>query len=160
DRLREIQLPRGGRLKHEFDGLNRLVRTEDMFGNIETIVYDAAGNVHIVTWEEVEPGGVRTSKWLYEYDARARLLKVTLPGGAETVLVYDDRNLVVERQEPLSVIHRFRYGLLGELEETLLDPTGLAIKSQCKYDLVGRLKDYIDPTGDVTHWERNALGRT
>jgi RHS repeat-associated protein len=159
DRLRRIQLPRGGVLSYEYDGLNRLIRTEDVFGNIETTSYNADDSARKVTREEHEPGGVRTTVWLFEQDARGRPTKVTVPGGTEVMSIYDDRNLVVERQEPLNVIQRFRYGLLGELEETLLDPTGLAIKSQYGYDLLGRLDNYIDPTGEATRWQRDTLGR-
>ena len=159
DRLRQIRLPRGGVLKFDYDGLGRLIRAEDMFGNVETTVYGTNANTITVTRLEVEPGGTRTTSWHYEYDNRGRLEKVTLPGGADVAHIYDDRDLLRDRRDSLGVITRFRYGLLGEVEETLFDPSGLAIKSQYEYDLLGRLSRSVDPIGETTQWHRDTLGR-
>ncbi|WP_119271173.1 DUF6531 domain-containing protein [Taklimakanibacter deserti] len=159
DRLRRIRMPRGGILKFDYDGVSRLVHAEDVFGNVETTVYGTNNNLATVTRKEIEPGGTRTTSWQYEYDSRRRLEKITSPGGAEVTHVHDDRNLIVERREPLGVITKYRYGLLGELEQKLLDPTGLNIKSEYKHDLLGRLTHFVDPIGETTQWHRDAIGR-
>jgi YD repeat-containing protein len=54
---------------------------------------------------------------------------------------------------------RFRFGLLGELLELETEPNGEALRYRHVFDALGRATHFIDPTGEQTSVERDALGR-
>src|SRR5262249_18058208 len=74
-------------------------------------------------------------------------------------LDYDDRDALVARREPAGTAWSFARGPNAELDEAILDPSGLALRSAWGYDAAGRLERFEDPAGAVTTWARDALGR-
>ncbi len=158
-RVREVHQPRGGLVKYEYDGLDRPLFVEDVFGNRQHLVYDEAGNIRQITRTELEAGTERTTNQLFVHDERGRLRRVTSQLGQSVEFDYDDRDLLTERREPMGVSTRFRSGILGEIEQEVVDPDGLALSGEYEYDLLGRLLRYVDPSGETTSWTRDSLGR-
>jgi YD repeat-containing protein len=159
DRMRAVQLPRGATSGYEYDGLGRLRRTTDPDGNTVDAHYDAAGDRDVVTLRELASGVVHEAIWGYTYDARGRVLAVDAPA-SHVEFDYDGRDVVVERREPAAVVVRSVTGPSGELDERIVDPAGLAIRSRWEYDGAGRVIRYVDPTGAATTWQYDALGQT
>lgn len=159
DRRRRVILPRGGTLHYEYDAADRLVKTIDVHGNTDRISYGTDGQIAGISQDQVDPEGVKTVDWGYIWDVRRRLRRIIAPTGAVIELDYDDRDLIVERREPLGVTVGLQEGLLGEITEHLLNPGGLGILSRQYYDLLGDLNRYQDPAGEVTSWEFDARRR-
>lgn len=159
DNLHALLLPRGAQHQYEFDKLGRLTRMADPHGNLRKFVYDAAGDLTELTMIEVDNGVARATTRRNTYDARGRLTRSEYLGSL-TQIQYDDRDLPIEQRAPTGVTNRLQYDAFGQVMENLIDPGGLALRSQFEYDLNGRLRRYIDPTGQSTAWERDALGRT
>lgn len=160
DRLVKIKEPRGGSIRYEYDGLDRVTELEDVHGNIQNMSYDTAGNLAQVTRHEIEPEGARTVVWQYSYDERSRLRSFTGTEDVVTELQYDDRDHVVQTVESLAIITKSRYGLLGEVIEQTRDAGSSNLIHRYGHDVKGRLTSYTDPTGEKTSWERDLLGRT
>jgi RHS repeat-associated protein len=158
DRLRRVTTPTA-EMTWDYDGLRRVTRYTDPVGNTTRIIRDPADRTIELSVDEVEPGGTRTSTWRLLADERMRVRRLVSPGGHALDLVVDDRDLVIEQHEPLNVVRRFGYGLLGEIEEETVDPGGLAVVTRYEHDELGRLTRLVDPAGAVTTWQRDCLGR-
>ncbi|MBW4027844.1 MAG: hypothetical protein HIU93_10615 [Acidobacteria bacterium] len=159
DNLREIQLPRGARYQSDFDKIGRPTSMIDLHGNEHHFVYDASGSLSELKMIEVENGAARLVTRRFFYDARGRP-KRTEYLGTVAQIQYDDRDLPIEQLAPTGVTNRQQFDALGQLVENLTDPGGLALRSLFEYDTNGRLRRYVDPTGEATTWDRDALGRT
>ena len=148
----------GGVVRFHFDGLSRVRRMEDPFGNASVTSYDGSGNVSQIELQEIEGTAVRMRKYKYYRDNRSRLRMVEGPG-IRREFDYDDRDVLVQQIGPLDVVTRFNVGVHGEVEESTIDPGGLDLHSQWTRDLEGRLVLFRDPIGEETTWKRDALGR-
>jgi len=159
DNVRAVLLPRGAEYRYDFDKIGRLTETTDPHGNVQRFTYDASGDLSKLTLIEIENGLTRTTTRSNTYDARGRLRRSEYLGSvAESH--YDDRDLPIEQLASSGVTSRLQYDALSQVVENLIDPGGLALRSQFQYDLNGRMDRYIDPTGQATAWKRDALGRT
>lgn len=158
DNLRKLLLPRGAEVQYEFDKIGRMTKLTDPHGNVRQVAYDASGDLNKLTEIEVEDGVARTRTRINTYDERGRL-KRSEELGSFAQFQYDDRDLLIEQRAPTGVTNRLQFDPLGQVIENLIDPGGLALRSQYEYDLNGRLRRYIDPTGQSTTWERDPLGR-
>jgi RHS repeat-associated protein len=134
-----------------------LSKSIDEHGNVRKVVYNGAGDLSTVTIQKVELGVTRTTTRRYFYDIRGRLEKSEFLGSIATVQ-YDDRDLPVRQCEESGLTARVGYNCHGEITESVLDPDGLALQSQYEYDAAGAVRRYIDPTGQSTVWNRDALG--
>ena len=159
DNVRTLLLPRGAQYQYAFDKLGRLTETTDPHGNTRQFVYDSSGDLNELTLIEVENGVVHTTTRRNTYDIRGRLKRSEYLGTIAQ-FEYDDRDLAIEQRAPSGVTTRFQIDALGQVTEKLIDPAGMALRSQFEYDLNGSLQRYIDPTGQSTTWERDALGRS
>jgi RHS repeat-associated protein len=159
NRLDRILDHRGGITRYQYDALGRLARLTDPEGNEQRYLYDAVGRLLSVAFHDVEPGGAVTRTWQMEYDARGRNVRSIEPDGTETRTEYDDRDLPVRRLEPEGVIRERSFGALGELLSDVLDPGGLALTNVWVYDDRGRPVMYTDPTGEVTRYFYDGVGR-
>lgn len=159
DNLRALILPRGASYRYDFDKVGRITQTTDPHGNVRQFIYDASGDLNELNMIEVENGAVRTTTRRNTYDARGRLKRSDYLGTVEQY-EYDDRDLPIEQRTPSGVTTRLQYDAFGQVIERLIDPGGLALRSQFEYDLNGRLRLYIDPTGQITKWRYDVHGRT
>jgi RHS repeat-associated protein len=158
DHLRELLLPRGTRYSFEFDAIGRPSKETDPHGNVRKFDYDASGDLTELTMIDVAAGVTRTRTGGFAYDARGRLTRTTfLDSVAE--FDYDDRDLAVEQRMPIGVTKHFQFNAHAQVVESVVDPGGLSLRSQLEYDLTGRLRRYVDPTGKATIWDRDVLGR-
>lgn len=158
DNVRAVLLPRGAQYQYDFDKIERLTKTTDPHGNVRQFVYDASGDLSELSVTEIENGVVRATTHRNTYDARGRLDRSEYLGTVAQ-FHYDDRDLLIEQHTPTGVTNRLQYDALGQVIENLIDPGGAALRSQFEYDLNGRLRRYIDPTGQSTTWKRDAIGR-
>ncbi|HEX8101647.1 MAG TPA: DUF6531 domain-containing protein [Solirubrobacteraceae bacterium] len=150
------------------DGAGRLVGIIDGNGERFSVNYDAWGNPTAVT----ERNGAVT---LQEWDERARLVKQTLPAGAEVVYGYDgeDRLVSVRTSDGASSAARYEGDARNPVEVTdaeggvtrlvvedglirkMTDPDGVVLRLD--YD-GGRLAAVTDAEGNVARLERDAAG--
>ena len=160
DQVVAVRGPRGAVSTYVYDGLGRLTRGEDPFGNVDVLEYDQAGRIERILRDEVEPAGTRHLEWGYEHDERDRLRAVTGPDGYRVEYDLDDRDLPIEQREPLGVVLRFRHGLLGEVRERILDlGDGSTFTYGQTHSRTGQLTSFVDPALAETRWERDVLGR-
>ena len=158
DHLHALLLPRGAQYQYNFDKLGRLTGTTDPFNNARQFVYDATGDLKESTMTEIENGVARSTMQRSTYDARGRLKRSEYLGSF-TQIEYDDRDLPIEQRAPTGETSRLQFNVLAHVVEKLIDPGGVALRSQFEYDLNGQLRRFIDPTGQPTTWERDRLGR-
>jgi RHS repeat-associated protein len=158
DNVRVVLLPRGAQYQYGFDKLGRLTETTDPYGNVRQFGYDASGDLTELTMIEVENGVMRATTCHNIYDARGRLKRSEYLGTVSQ-FKYDDRDLPIEQIAPSGVTSRIQFDAFGQVIEKLIDPAGLALRSQFEYDLNGRLHLYVDPTNQSTKFERDVLGR-
>jgi RHS repeat-associated protein len=158
DRLRDVTLPRGGRLLYGFDSCGRLSETTDVRGNLRRFVYGPAGDLAEQVTLETDGGVTRSVSQTFVHDARGRWVSSTcLDAHAERR--YDDRNLPVEHTAPSGVTRHRQFDALGRQVMTVVDPAGLALTSRHERDLLGRLTRHVDPMGRATQWAHDVLGR-
>jgi RHS repeat-associated protein len=151
--------PRGAEWRLSYDGRNRLTSSTDPLGNQRQWTFGPDGMPLRMTWIDTGPGGSTTRFVELGHDARQRVRTVRSSLGNELGISYDARDLPIERSNELSVPTRFRFGLLGELLELETQPNGLGLRYQHAFDPLGRATDFIDPSGEQTSVERDALGR-
>jgi len=159
DRVIRLILPRGAAAEYDYDGLGRPTRSQDAAGAVRAFSYDPAGELSSLTLEEMAGGPLAPRTQTHVYDGRGRLTAIDGPAG-RMEFDYDERGYLVERREPGGVVTRFALGPHGELDEQRLDPAGLSITSMWTYDAAGRVATFRDPTGEVTRWDRDDLGRS
>jgi RHS repeat-associated protein len=150
---------RGAVRSFEYDGLNRVNRTEDPLGNVQIITYGPDGFPQRVMFEDNTLSGTNTRFMEFEHDARGRLRRTIESSGGETMMKWDARDLLSERRNQVGVLTEWKHGLSGEVLLRTIDPTGLALSYQHSYDLLGRSISFRDPNGEVTSVQRDALGR-
>lgn len=156
DRLVEIQRPAGDRLRFQHDGLDRLTRTSDDFGNVREAAFDVGGDLHVLTAAELG-SGINVS-CRFSYDARGRLVVFDGPQG-RTEIDYDERNEPITQRLSDGISIASAIDAFGQTTEQVVDPGDLHLRSQWVHDAVGRLVRYIDPTGATTKWTYDPLGR-
>ncbi|MBK7829549.1 MAG: RHS repeat protein [Nannocystis sp.] len=151
--------PTGEAWSLEYDGLMRLRVTEDPLGNRSRVDFGVNGLPELVTEDDQGPDGQRTRSTKLMHDARGRLTSTLRPSGAVRSFRWDARDLMVEQTDPLGVITRHGFGLLGEAMRQHLDPGGLDLVYSQEFDLAGRPRTATDPTGRVTKLQHDVLGR-
>lgn len=128
------------RTHHEYDALDRLVRTEDAAGNTTAIVWGSLGNK--VSHEDPDLG-----KWTYVYDDAGNLTAQTDARGITTESAYDAIDRPVTRRSSGGIV-TWRYDEPGRGASTgrltsVHDPTGEgcpeARSESMSYDSVGQL---------------------
>ena len=160
DRVTKIVDHRGGETTRTYDGLGRLVAEVDPMGHEERTEYDGNGNVVRRTSLHREPSGaVTTLTRTFQYDARDRRTAAIEPDGASVVTVHDDRDLVVEETDRLGVVVRRFYDAFGAKIREIEDVGGLDITHEWVVDIMSRTTAYVDPTGEVTNYGFDSVGR-
>jgi YD repeat-containing protein len=153
------QEPTGESWLLQHDGLMRLRVTEDPLGNRHRVDFGPDGLPELITEEDQGPDGLRSRATKLAHDARGRLISTQRPSGALHTFRYDARDNMVEQTDPLGVLTRHGFGLLGEPMLAHIDPGGLDLVHTQDFDLAGRPRIATDPTGATTKLERDLLGR-
>lgn len=161
DRLVKVIDPRGGVMTYKHDGLNRTTEEADPVGNKTVYTYSFVDRSVHVTHHDIETDGVtvRQRIWKRRSDARGRLVEAEEPDGALTKFEYDDRDLLTATIDRDGKRREYTYGLLNEPLTDTLDPAGLNIVNERSYDLVGRMTAYKDPSGQITTYTYDGIGR-
>ncbi len=153
------QEPTGESWQLQHDGLMRLRVTEDPLGNRRRVDFGPDGLPELITEDDQGPDGQRSRSKKLAHDARGRLISTQRPSGALSSFRYDARDNMVEQTDPLGVITRHGFGLLGEPMLEHIDPGGLDLVHTQDFDLAGRPRAATDPTGATTKLQRDLLGR-
>jgi RHS repeat-associated protein len=151
--------PRNAEWLLSYDGRNRMTAATDPAGNRREWSFGPDGLPQRMSWIENGPGGATTRFVELGHDARHRMRALRSSLGNELGFSYDARDLPTERVNELSIPTRFRFGLLGELLELETEPAGQALRYRHGFDRLGRPTQFIDPVGERTTVERDALGR-
>jgi RHS repeat-associated protein len=160
DRVAKTVDHRGGETVRTYDGAGRLLSQRDPVGNEERNTYDGNGNVVARKSLHREPGGgVATLAKAYEYDARDRCTAMIEPDGARTAIAFDDRDLAVEHTDTSGVVTRTSYDAYHVKVRDIQDAGGLDITQQWVVDEMSRTTAYVDPTGEITHYAFDSVGR-
>ncbi|SMC33000.1 RHS repeat-associated core domain-containing protein [Janibacter indicus] len=142
----------------ERDGLDRVTKTTDAGGNVESFVYDSRGNLTAVT----DAAGAKTT---YGYDARNLMTsKVTARGNAaganaadyRWTYLYDSRGRMVKQTDPTGAVTSYvRDGWGGATRVT--DPDGRV--TSMAYDGDGQLTKVTDALSRVSEYSYDVNGR-
>jgi RHS repeat-associated protein len=121
-----------------YDDLGRLHRYIDERGDIQSLEYDAVGNLTA----RVYPDGSRVS---YEYDDADRLIRVTDWAGRVTRYRWNQRDQVTRLELPNGVLRDLTYNALGQLVVRTDRNAGgaILISYQYQYDPEGRIESEI-----------------
>ncbi|MFC0037628.1 DUF6531 domain-containing protein [Actinomadura rayongensis] len=155
--------PRGGTIRSEWDGLDRLTARTDALGRTTRFGYDDRGNLTSVTRpdgatmtavyndlnlpvEVTEPGG---AVWRRAYDERGNVVAVTDPAGATTRAERDERGNVARLTDPLGNVTLVRCDAAG-LPVAVTGPDGA--ERRTSYDPLGRPETETDPLGRETRY--------
>jgi RHS repeat-associated protein len=153
---------------YQYDSDGRIIRTTKPLGRLETLTYDAAGNITSLTTPKNE-------KWLYAFNALNQPTTTTAPDGSViesftydalgnltaatnrdgTVKAYtnDSRGLPVTMTDS-SGTTMFAYDADQQLL-TQTDPAGGV--TRLVYDSSGRVVSTENPAGEVTQFTQNDL---
>ncbi|MCC5847776.1 MAG: hypothetical protein JJU29_06735 [Verrucomicrobia bacterium] len=139
-RLLEIRAPGGSPLvTYTWDGANRVASVTDSLGHVTS----------------------------YTYDNLDRILTVTHPDGSEESFGYGGRLFPETHLDRLGRLTTWEYNAAGQLvaETSYGEPTEAALQGvgalTTRYEWCdcGSLSALVDPAGNRTRWEHDALGR-
>ena len=133
-----------------YDGLNRLERTIDSYGEDRHLNYDAVGNVLIATDE-------RDHVLVREYDANNRVTREMDRDGFVTAFVYDDMGNETERRNYQT---RFQSSMIDGLatipdENTI---TGDLHLFKSSYTSLNQLESQVNGEGLLTEYRYDRVG--
>lgn len=152
---------RGTQVRLAYNGLGRVIRSDDAIGNFEIRVYDSAGN--LVSWESHETlpeGGTEVFTTTIKYDARNQPIRLSDPLGNVFETSYDDRGFAFQDSDALGRIVQRTFGLLGELTSvTEMESPGVPLTHLFAHDLGGRQISATDPDGNSTAYSFDARDR-
>lgn len=153
--------PRGGETLYSYDGLGRVLGEEDAEGNRTEYSYDLSERSVEITRLDIGTDGLAAAPrvWKQVSDARGRLVEAIEPDEAVTQFEYDDRNLLTATIDRDGTRREYTYGLLNEMLADVRDPSVLNIRNEWSYDLVGRMIAYKDPSGQITTYDYDSIGR-
>ncbi len=158
-RVRRIINPNGSIVRNEYDGAGRLVATIDPVGNVQRQYHDAAGNLVRLELEDQEPGGLASIVKRFTCDVRGRVVAVIEPDGAETRYVYDARGLQIDRIDSLGRSRTTEHDAFGNRMAEVHDALGMMHRHEWVLDAMARPTAYRDPTGEVTSYGYDGIGR-
>lgn len=151
--------PRGETTSYSYDALGRQTASQDPGGNRVERRFDGLDRLASVTLRDLAPGGTAVRTWSYASDARGRRTATVDPLGNRTETGYDERDLPVAVTGPDGVVERRSFGPCGELLAVERDAGGLSLQHRWAYDAAARLQAYTDPSGEVTAFTRDGVGR-
>jgi RHS repeat-associated protein len=135
--------------RHEYDALDRVIRTERPDGSVETFVYDGAGNLV----QETDGLGRVTA---HEYDDLNRRIATVFPDGTRRSRVFDAEGQLLESTDRAGRTTRYEYDAVGRLVREVR-PDGSAIAFA--YDPAGRQTSRTDALGNTETRVYDAAGR-
>ena len=160
DRIEKIIDNRGGIRTFEYDSVGRLIKETDPMGNEERFGYDNNGNIVRQENHHKEPDGtVSIITKTFTYDARNRRTEVIEPDGAKITEEYDDRDLPIRQTDYLGIIRETKFNSFNNKFEETRDVGGLNIVQKWTLDNMSRITSYIDPTGQVSEYHLDSVGR-
>lgn len=146
-------LPGGGSetlvTRHEYDRLNRLVRTTHPDGSTSRTEYNAIGKQA----RTLDAMGRETS---FEYDDAGRLTRTIYPDGATESSAYDAEGRRLTSTDRAGRVTGFVYDALGRLVQTTYPDVTTTGTS---YDAAGQVLSTTDALGHVTTYEYDLAGR-
>ncbi|MBX3625343.1 MAG: LysM peptidoglycan-binding domain-containing protein [Rhizobacter sp.] len=146
--LRRVDRPDGSWTEQEFDRAGLLRVATDANGNEVHYDYDAANRVLSVT---VDPTDLALTT-NYRYDAKGQAVWTQDPNGVWTHVEFDLNGRVRQvTVDPLLVP--------GPGDQLLANADGLALRTLYTYDEAGRQLTVTMPSGSVTRYEYDELGR-
>ena len=169
-----------------YDRAGRQVTATDARGTVTTIAYDASNRV-ITRTVDSGTGGLALVT-TYSYDTQSRILNVTEPGNrltrteydrdgrvaaiivdpngttpSRTEYVYDGANNVIRVTEGVGSAQPRRtdyfFDSLGRRSDEYVDPTGLNLRTQYKYDNNNNLTRKIDAATNSTWYTYDGQNR-
>lgn len=160
DRVVRIIGPRGGETHFTYDGLGRLTSQTDPMGNEERYEYDASSNLVRTESRDNEPDGTISSiVKRFEFDARNRRTAAVDPDGSAVRFAYDAADRMVSQTDAFGRIKTTGYDAFGQRTEEVYDAGSLAVRHRWQLDPLSRPVRYIDPTGEVSTYTYDGVGR-
>jgi RHS repeat-associated protein len=145
-----VTLPDNSEETYLYDDAGRLIEFLDADGFSTEYAYDDAGRAI----ETTRPGGLVTE---WTYDTAGRVSSETRPDLTTLEYTYDDAGQLIEIDPSASgaTTVQFDYDLVGNRVE-IIDATGT---SEYQYDLLERLVQETDGSGNSVGYAWDALGR-
>lgn len=136
-------------VSHQYDLLNRQIKTVNPDQGETTIAYDKRGN-------RITQTNPNTSSTSYSYDQINRLIKVTQPGGGTISYSYDKRNNLTSVTDANNITTSYDYDKQNRLIKTTSPDSGITSYS---YDLNGNLKTKTDAKGVTATYSYDTANR-
>jgi YD repeat-containing protein len=161
-----------------YDAFGRVLQQRDVLGQLTEFRYDDSQNKITIR----HPDGTEQQQFLtafgqtlqlkdalgnssrMSFDAAGRPVKTELLNAQDQVLQsslqrFNEQGLLAETTSSAGVLTRYYYDAAKQLVERVDDATGLAYKTQYKYDALGRQLEVISADGTVTRQLYNAKGQ-
>jgi len=160
DRLVKSVNNRGGISTRQYDGLGRLIMETYPGGNEQHYKYDKNLNPIQTDSHHKEPDGtVSVIVKKFKFDERNRRIELIEPDGSKITSKYDDRNLLVKQTDYHGIAREIFYNSYDDKTREIHDPAGLNIIRRWTVDNMSRVSSYTDPTGQVSVYSFDAVGR-
>jgi RHS repeat-associated protein len=148
-----------------YDHVNRLIRTTNALGQDLLARYDDPEGSHLNKSEESDP--VRGLRTTFRYDRTNRVTSkhVRLEGAGSngedyvTTYTYADAAHAVTVRDPRGTSTRTVLDGLDRPTQQTVDPGGLDLTTDIRYDGLGGKKEVVDPRRNATTFDHDALGR-
>ncbi len=155
---------------YTYDSVNRLSSSTDAMGNVRTYSYDSNSNIVAISSREKDDlgGPDQLFTTTFRFDNMDRPISSTDNRGNEISMSYDSRNNQSVSVDALGNVVRHAYDGLNRLVSTvrILTDSGLGsgteigqVVTQNVWDDSSRLVQQIDPNGNLTTTEFDALDR-
>jgi len=151
--LETVKDARNNVTTYGYDSARRLETTRYADGGIETLTYDANGNVAT----RVDPRGITTT---FTSDALGRTTRIDHPDGTYETAGYDGGGLAAARRDRGGVNSTTSYTARGQASVTT-EGAGLALSrtNLYQYDAVGRATGVRDAAGNWGYVNYDAVGQ-
>jgi RHS repeat-associated protein len=160
DRIEKIVNNRGGVFTLQYDGMGRITKEIDTMGNQVQYFYDNNGNLTKSDSHNKEPdGSVSVITKQFRYDERNRRTELIEPDGSKIISEYDERNMLVKQIDHLGNIKEIHFNSFNDKISETYDPGGLGITHKWVLDDMSRVKEYIDPAGEISVYGFDSIGR-
>lgn len=153
-----------GTVRMEYDGLGRVIRTQDADGNETSTTFDDIAQRFTVVVAERDLGSTPPhSEYMrtqVQHDDQGLIIETTDPLGNRTLHDYDSRGLEERLTLPDGRIVQNTYDVHGQLLQQQLHARGgiETATATYEYDAVGQLRALTTPSGNRSEWTFDARG--
>lgn len=127
---------------YDYDSANKVVKTTDALGNINSYEYDALDNL-------VKHTDARSNQTVYEYYSDKTLKRITYPDTGVVEYTYDKLGNKLTQKDQLGNVTTYLYNAFGKIG-SVQDANGGVVEN--RYDQNGNVVQQKDGNGSYTYY--------